>query len=101
MQVEHSLSFLRLQYLVLLFSPYLPECTILPQRLQVNSSAMGQASKMQDKSGTQLPDQGRSEKLPATENKNHGPFFTSNVAQPKCSAWLDLENVFLNTFSIV
>ena len=67
MHVEQSLSFLRLQYLVLLFSPYLPECTILPQRLQVNSSAMRQAGWMHNKSGTQLRDQGRSEKLRAID----------------------------------
>ena len=67
MHVGHSLSFLRLQYLVLLFSPYLPEYTILPQRLQVNSSAMRQADVMRDKSETQLSDQGRSEKLRAKE----------------------------------
>ena len=54
MHVEQSPSFVRLHYLVLLFSPYLPECTILPQRLQVNSSVMGEGVFQENKNGTQL-----------------------------------------------
>ena len=65
MHVEQSLSFLRLQYCVLFLSPYLFDRTILPQRLQVNSSAMGQAGWMPDKNGTQLLDQGRRMKMPS------------------------------------